>query len=281
MNPAAPSRARVESPASGRLPLPAYGVLSHLVKDNLYLLGASGFVFTSAWVMTPEMAPQAAVILISVDGEPVEIESRGVTFRGAALAIAPRVRRRLRAPNVDLLIIHVSPTDPCFPAFACLPQPRVLRLDRARFSRFDVAISAAHQGKLVREQARCLFRACVDEAVSRFPFARLHDRRLDTLRALLRDKPDCSLPELAQALRLSYTGASRAFADAIGLPLRSYQLWLKRALATELLFQGASLTEVAHAAGFSDSSHFCRTWRASYGMPPSDARDPARVRIFA
>ena len=55
---------------------------------------------------------------------------------------------------------------------------------------------------------------------------------------------------------------------------------IKEQLA-ELRLRGGTLTEIAHASGFTDSSHLCRSWQASYGLSPSYARDANRVRIVA
>ncbi|TGL76672.1 helix-turn-helix domain-containing protein, partial [Leptospira yasudae] len=39
--------------------------------------------------------------------------------------------------------------------------------------------------------------------------------------------------------------------------------------AAKLLKDGKSITEAAHAAGFSDSAHFTRTFKENFGFVPS------------
>ncbi len=260
--------------------LPAYGALSGVMKDNHYWFGPSGFLFTSPWVVTRNTVRHAAVVLLTASGKPVEVTAGGRTISAGAAAIAPLTRRGLRAIDAGLVSLHVFPPHPCFSVFHGIRTPGVLALDRARFAQFDDAIERAYEGRLALGEARQLFEGIVAAAVRQLPWAG-RECRGDRLHELLRRNPACSLPELAHELGLSYTGASHYFSRVVGLPLRSYQLWLKHLTAAELRLRGGSLTEIAHASGFVDSSHLCRSWQASYGLSPSYARDASRVRIHA
>jgi AraC-like DNA-binding protein len=86
---------------------------------------------------------------------------------------------------------------------------------------------------------------------------------------LLEQNPMYPLDELADAVGLSYDRMSHLFSATMGLPLRSYQLSRKVNAAAQLAYSGLSLTEVAHEAGFSDSSHFSRVWLKAFGASPS------------
>jgi len=261
--------------------LPAYGGLSAVMRDNHYWFGPDGFLFTSPWVVTPDTVRHAAVILLTASGEPVEVTAGGRTLRTGAVAVAPLTRRGLRAIDAGLVSLHVFPPHPCFSAFHAVPGPGVLHLDRARFADYDTALLRAYQGRLTLADARELFDRIVGAVVQQLPWTGRGECRGDRLHHLLRENPACSLPELAGELGMSYTGASHYFSRVVGLPLRSYQLWLKHLTAAELRLGGSSLTEIAHASGFTDSSHLCRSWQASYGLSPSYARDASRVRIHA
>jgi AraC-like DNA-binding protein len=260
--------------------VPAYGALSGVMKDNHYWFGPTGFLFTSPWVVTRNTVRHAAVVLLTASGEPVEVSAGGRTLSAGAAAIAPLTRRGLRAMDAGLVSLHIFPTHPCFSAFHGIPRPGVLALERARFGEFDAEILRAYEGRLTLGDARRLFDAIVAQAVRQLPWAG-RECRGERLHELLRENPACSLPELARELGLSYTGASHYFSRVVGLPLRSYQLWLKYLTAAELRLRGGTLTEIAHASGFVDSSHLSRSWQSSYGLSPSYARDPSRVRIHA
>lgn len=258
----------------------AYGALSAVMKDNLYWFGPQGFIFTSPWVVTPYTVRHAAVVLLTASGEPVEVTAGNSVVRRDMVAIAPLTPRGLRAMDVGLISIHVFPPHPCFSAFQSIPAPGVLQLDRTRLAEFDAAVVRAYEGRLTLREAQQLFDGVVEATVRQLPRRGPCDCRVSRLHELLRENPACSLPELARELRLSYTGTSHCFSRAVGLPLRSYRLWLKYFTAADLRLRGGSLTKIAHAAGFTDSSHLSRTWQASYGLSPSYSMDGERVRTF-
>jgi AraC family transcriptional regulator len=81
-----------------------------------------------------------------------------------------------------------------------------------------------------------------------------------------------SLVDAAAHVGLSSGRARHLFVESTGLPFRTYLLWLRLTKALELFSAGASLTEAAHAAGFSDSSHLSRTFRRMFGIAPDSLR---------
>jgi len=80
---------------------------------------------------------------------------------------------------------------------------------------------------------------------------------------------------LSDALAVGGLSASRLrhlFVEQTGLPFKTYLLWLRLTRAVEGVAAGASLTQAAHEAGFSDSAHFSRTFRRMFGVPPAALR---------
>jgi AraC family transcriptional regulator len=78
-----------------------------------------------------------------------------------------------------------------------------------------------------------------------------------------------TLAGLASAVHRSPSRLSHRFREATGLPLRRYVLWCRLRAAAEAAMRGATLTEAAHVAGFADSAHLSRTFRATFGIAPS------------
>ena len=76
-----------------------------------------------------------------------------------------------------------------------------------------------------------------------------------------------TLPAAARAAGLSPSRARHLFVEQTGLPFRTWLLWLRINRAVGLFSGGASLTEAAHEAGFSDSAYFSRTFRRMFGLP--------------
>jgi AraC-like DNA-binding protein len=81
-----------------------------------------------------------------------------------------------------------------------------------------------------------------------------------------------SLEEAAAHVGLSSGRARHLFVEGTGLPFRTYLLWLRVTKAIELFSRGASLTDAAHDAGFSDSSHLSRTFRRMFGIVADSLR---------
>jgi AraC-like DNA-binding protein len=269
---------RAAAPPDGAL---GYGALSSIEKDNIYWFGGRGFFFTSPWVVTTDTMRYPAVLLLTASGRPLELKVGDRVTPCSAAAIAPMTRRGLCAADVGLISVHVETCHPRFRAFRRIARPGVLALDRKAFERLDLDLHRAYQGRLSIIEARQLFEDLVETTVAQLPRTGRGDSQSDCLRAFLRDNPTCSLSDIARELNVSYESASRHFARAIGLPLRSYRFGLKCRRASKRLLAEVPLTQIAHEAGFTDSAHFTRTWRRSYGHPPSYTRDTGHVRVFA
>jgi AraC-like DNA-binding protein len=112
---------------------------------------------------------------------------------------------------------------------------------------------------------------------------RLHPRVkrvLRFLRAELGVQDTFSLASLAKIAGLSPSRLMHVFTASVGAPLRPYVLWLRLQLASGKLMRGASKTEAAHYAGFSDAAHMSRTFRRMLGTTPSELvrrRDVSRA----
>ncbi|MGW0395047.1 helix-turn-helix domain-containing protein [Streptomyces sp. NPDC003042] len=78
------------------------------------------------------------------------------------------------------------------------------------------------------------------------------------------------LSEAAAVARLSESRLAHLFQAELGLPFRSYVLWLRLMRAAELVAAGHSLTDAAHGAGFADGAHLSRVCRRMFGIAPSD-----------
>jgi AraC-like DNA-binding protein len=100
---------------------------------------------------------------------------------------------------------------------------------------------------------------------------RMLDSRIVDSLALIRSRLDqpVHLSALAAALNMSPSWLSHQFTEQVGMPLRRYVLWQRLWRAVESALKGSTLTEAAHTAGFSDSSHLSRTFRSNFGVAPS------------
>lgn len=80
--------------------------------------------------------------------------------------------------------------------------------------------------------------------------------------------------EAAQGVGLSASRFNHLFAQEVGVSFRSYRVWAQVRRAMTGLGPRLNLTEAALEGAFSDSSHFSRTFRQTFGMTPSSVLKP-------
>lgn len=84
-----------------------------------------------------------------------------------------------------------------------------------------------------------------------------------------------SSSKLAEAVGVSPATLNAAFRKNFGTSVGKYALSVKMREAKRLVAAGRfSVKEIAAKTGFSSLSHFCKTYRAFYGRPPSSDRRP-------
>ncbi|AVM02178.1 AraC family transcriptional regulator [Gordonia iterans] len=77
------------------------------------------------------------------------------------------------------------------------------------------------------------------------------------------------LAEAAAQAHLSPSHLTHLFSREVGMPFRRYGIWVRLRRAAEQVAAGATLTDAAVAAGFSDSAHLSRVFKANFGLSPS------------
>jgi AraC-like DNA-binding protein len=144
------------------------------------------------------------------------------------------------------------------------PAPR-LALDDVLVELADEAIGSAYRS--AGERIPRLIRSAQAE--------RRHRDLAEATKLLLNERPDAppSLGDLAGILGCSPFHLSRTFHRVVGLSLRRYVRRLRARLAAERLVAGADdLTSLALDFGYFDHSHFTKSFRHEWGMPPSRFR---------
>jgi AraC-like DNA-binding protein len=77
-----------------------------------------------------------------------------------------------------------------------------------------------------------------------------------------------SAQQAAQMAGLSSSHFQHLFRQTMGVPFRRYRLWRRMAVVARLLAADHSLTDAAHAAGFSSSAHLSSSFRHMFGISP-------------
>jgi transcriptional regulator GlxA family with amidase domain len=90
------------------------------------------------------------------------------------------------------------------------------------------------------------------------------------------DSP-CSIDELARTLNTNRVRLTRAFdADMKTSPALFWRM-IRLLQSRELLYGSRrTITEIAYETGFSDTAHFCSSFRKHYGMTPQEFRKSRR-----
>lgn len=130
--------------------------------------------------------------------------------------------------------------------------------------------SATTEDSALIEMGRTLVSRLANDSTSATP-PDLRVRKMLAWAAARLEGP-LGLAEAAKHVGLSSGRARHLFVEQTGLPFRAYVLWLRVTKAIEMYAAGESLTEAAHAAGFSDSAHLSRTFRRMFGISADSLR---------
>lgn len=77
-----------------------------------------------------------------------------------------------------------------------------------------------------------------------------------------------NVAKVSEVALLSDSRLAHIFKEQTGISVHQYILWKKVEEAMLLSQEGFSLTQCAHALGFTDSSHFNRTFKNMFGISP-------------
>lgn len=208
----------------------------------------------------------SSVLIAGSDSEPfhVRLEEGGHAGPYCGLVLSPGLRHQLISRS-EILVIQIVPE---MYRFVLAGPARSLETELCRRIR-----------GLFASQEDCHHTSrCLDEVLSLVEGQGTQFRdhpALDARVAASLDRIQEALPELLSVSELAIqAGLSEyrfmhLFKDQVGIPVRRYTLWARMQKAAFLLQDGRSLTEAAHEAGFSDSSHMSRSFKEMFGISPS------------
>jgi AraC-like DNA-binding protein len=107
------------------------------------------------------------------------------------------------------------------------------------------------------------------------------DPRINKAITFIKESSDkkARINTVTQEVGLSESRLIHLFTSEVGVPPRRYSLWLRLLDAINEIIHGASFTEAAYAAGFSDSAHLSRTFRQMFGLSLIDVFKNPNVNI--
>jgi AraC-like DNA-binding protein len=213
----------------------------------------------------------AATICIGLDQE-FEISLNGedwMTFR--TVLIPPMMIHAIRFSGKSCIMIFMDLSSTNY---------KSLRASNAHKTDDGIIIGLREEEQLI-DMIRQVLRADSDmdliELLNQIPPlskspVRGIDDRIQKIVEMIMAKPneDHSAKDLAKFAGMSLSNMEHQFKKEIGIPFHSFRTWFRIKLTVYSLLHGMSHTEAALRAGFFDSAHFTRTFRATFGLPPSD-----------
>jgi AraC-like DNA-binding protein len=243
-----------------------------MMRGKLYIWPQRRLFFAPAGLSNAPHAHPALSLIIALDGQfQLEIandQPRTVT----ACLLAPRCQHRLEATGVPLLVLHADLNDHRLASLLALFQGHRLLIPEEEHGLTLKQIAAQ-----IKDDFPCCRNvyAFTDTLLDTWTDARGESPKRDPrvakcLRLIENTLPESvSVEDLAFSVDLSSTRLMHLFKKEVGMPVRRFVLWARLRGAVNALQDEASLTDAAHAMGFSDSAHLSRTFSQMFGIPPS------------
>jgi AraC-like DNA-binding protein len=244
-------------------------------------LWPSGGLFVGADMVNEPHRHFTSSIIVGLDGPiPVRAAQMGEWTPFDGVMVAPNVEQQLDARGRRVATFQVDPESHDYGRIA------------HQFERGGVRVMSANAVGKIRaalrdmmedaHSAHTVWSLTIEELAESGEPQRELDLRIRKVLELI--KGDFLSPppagKLAAAVGLSAGRLIHLFTREMGLPIRRYILWLRLRDVLISVVGGASLTEAAHRAGFSDSAHLSRTFRGMFGFPPSAiVEGRGRVRL--
>ncbi len=239
-------------------------------KDILYLWNSRVMYATNA-MQTDFHVHYAATLAITLE-RPIRIETEHGKEEYRVALVGPNTYHRTVSPGVEMIALLIDPETYEYGSISDFVKTgEVKPLDIEAFLPLMERLRDLYNGILNNEEAWDLH---LDLLQSVFPFRRLEkniDERIRKIAYKIRTElPDSiRMKEIGKDFSISEDRLIRLFKENLGIPLRRYLLWVRILSTVKLLKEGKNLTEAAHAAGFSDSAHFTRTFKENFGFVPS------------
>ncbi|PJZ47419.1 AraC family transcriptional regulator [Leptospira brenneri] len=228
-------------------------------------------MFATNQMQTDFHAHYAATLAISLEKDiTIETELGRENYRVAL--VGSNTHHRTISPGVEMIALLIDPETYEFGSISkYIASGEVKRLDIQNFLPLINSLWSLYYGDLNNDEATKLQ---LDLLRTVYPFERLEtniDPRIQKIAQKIRmEVPDSiRMNEIGKDFSISEDRLIRLFKEKLGIPLRRYLLWVRILRAVKELKAGNNLTEAAHAAGFSDSAHFSRTFKENFGFIPS------------
>jgi len=230
----------------------------------------------SVWVLeAPHGFGDAAVhahhaiqITASLSGD-LALSTGMETLREPILAVKADAPHRFEARGL-LAFVFVEPESQMGRALTAslFSERPLVALDHSRLAALFRPFAATFENGLGKDELLRVGDGIVEQ-LAPGTRVRLPDPRIQAIidyAAAHLDEP-LSLETASRGIYLSSSRLRHLFVEQTGLAFKTYILWLRLVRAVQSYSEGCNLTEAAHEAGFSDSAHFSRIFKRTFGLP--------------
>ncbi|MFB5652335.1 helix-turn-helix transcriptional regulator [Leptospira wolffii] len=258
------------------------------MKNSLYIWDCH--VLYAAWEETTAMhSLYAASILIAVD-KPARLflpDQEVIEFTG--VFVPPNQSHREMAKHTHVLNLNIDPDSVLFERIAGSLKDGIQVFDSRMIPNLQDIVKKLMLEDMTGEEAYSILQNIVYYVfgmILPYKQGKSLDTRVMTVvnhlhsLANIPHPQEIKLEHLAKLVNLSEDRFRHLFKETLFISVRKYLLNLRLKVAAKNIPKCVNLTEAAHIAGFSDSAHFSRTFRATYGHRPSVVfRMSKRTRI--
>ena len=200
-------------------------------------------------------------------------------------AIVPAgLSHSLDLSGAPVAVIYNDPDDPYYRRLSPHQECGLSSLDPEIEGSLIVAVRNVYASHQAGDKLRFDdFDVAAERALGIEPRPLRLDVRVERVVSMIRADIDRnhSIEELARRVDLSPSRLQHLFVQEIGVPLRTFRIWIRFRHAVERVGDGDSITSAALDAGFSSSSHFSHAFKATFGATAASVLKgpPSRVRI--
>jgi AraC-like DNA-binding protein len=235
-------------------------------------------------LLEPLQLSQSAATLVVSLGSPLDFECNGQRLVSHSALLPAGVRLHLEPHGQTVAVCYL---DPFGEDFSRLSE----HFERGQ----NGLLSNARNEELLISRLRSLQQNCsgpeqaaevLEQLINPLQLAQSEyqtDPRIVRTVELIKSDVSSNLTAeyLAQQAGISVPRLTQLFRENLGIPMRRYRQWHRLFVAAKLVAKGMSLTSASIEAGFTDSSHFCNTFRTIIGMKPTAIfGNPQQIRLF-
>lgn len=235
--------------------------------------GTGKLLYAGTVAPTAHHAHHGFQIVAAIGGSLGLADDSGMESQCSTAVIPPDAAHAITRPFPSAIMLYVDPESVdgrCLRRLSIAADEPSWVSAGAALAPVRIDALPAHWDDAARVE-RDLLRALIGETTRPRP---LHPAVMRAVAVIERElDQQIRLEPLARNLGLSASRLAHLFSAEVGIPLRRYVLWCRMQRAARDISVGASLTDAAHAGGFTDSAHMNHAFRRMFGLAPSDVLD--------